>query len=146
MTYNLTNQQIFQLSGGMTTPVTMISTHYGAEPLKSAKRFNKKQKKMENVPQPSVIYRYNKHMGGVDLHDNGVANYRTRILGKKWWWPLFVNIIDSIVVNSWKIFRIANKSKMSQLDFKSYIALGLLKTEETARPLPMVIPQLIITT
>lgn len=54
--------------------VTMISTHYGAEPLKSAKRFNKKQKKMENVPQPSVIYRYNRHMGGVDLHDNGVAN------------------------------------------------------------------------
>ena len=120
--------------------VTMISTHYGAEPLKSAKRFNKKQKKMENVPQPSVIYRYNRHMGGVDFHDNGVANYRTRIVGKKWWWPLFVNSIDSIVVNSWKIFRIANKSKMSQLDFKSYIALRLLKTERTARPLPMVVP------
>ncbi|CAH0562903.1 unnamed protein product [Brassicogethes aeneus] len=51
-----------------------------------------------------MISKYNKYMGGVDLHDNGVANYRIRVMGKKWWWPLFINTIDSALVNSWKLF------------------------------------------
>ena len=67
-------------------------------------------------------------MGGVDLHDNGIANYRSRVLGKKWWWPLFRNSLDSIVVNAWKLYNIANNTKMAQLDFKSYIALRLIKS------------------
>lgn len=121
--------------------VTTISTHYNTEPVKSAKRYNRKQKTTEHIPQPSIIFHYNKHMGGVDLHDNGVANYRTRITGKKWWWPLFVNTIDSIVVNAWKIYNTVNENKMSQLDFKSYIALRLLKTESRkARPAPSSVP------
>lgn len=69
-------------------------------------------------------------MGGVDLHDNGFCNYRINVRGKKWWWPLFVNLIDSTIVNAWKIFRLANNSKMSQLDFKSYIALRLIKATD----------------
>lgn len=107
--------------------VTLISTHYNVEPLATAKRFNKKSGKMENIPQPVVISNYNKFMGGVDLHDNGVANYRTRILGKKWWWPLFVNTVDSTLVNAWKLYNLTHDKKMSQINFKSYIALRLLK-------------------
>lgn len=76
-----------------------------------------------------MISEYNKFMGGVDLHDNAIANYRTKILGKKWWWPLFSNVLDSAIVNAWKIFNLVNDKKMSQLDFKSYIASRLLKIE-----------------
>lgn len=54
--------------------VTLISTHYNVEPLKTAKRFNKKTSKVDNISQPAVIFAYNKFMGGVDLHDNGVPS------------------------------------------------------------------------
>ncbi|XP_050298551.1 piggyBac transposable element-derived protein 3-like [Anthonomus grandis grandis] len=59
--------------------VTAISTHYHVEPLTSAKRYNRKSKKEVSIPQPAVISRY-KYMGGVDLHDNGVANYRIGVM------------------------------------------------------------------
>ena len=68
-------------------------------------------------------------MGGVDLHDNGIANYRCKVLGKKWWWPIFIYAIDSLIVNSWKFYNIVNQTSMPQLDFKSYVALRLMKTE-----------------
>jgi len=70
--------------------VVTIMTNVGKiEPLVIAKRYNRKEKKIVNVQQPNVIQDYNKNMGGVDLHDNGIANYRIRVKGKKWWWPLF---------------------------------------------------------
>lgn len=109
--------------------VTMISNHLSVEPMSTAKRYNRKEKKEVNIQQPNVIKVYNKYMGGVDLHDNGVANYRIGVSGKKWWWPLFINTIDSVIVNAWKIYNSVNSKKMSQLDFKSYIAVRLLKAE-----------------
>lgn len=63
--------------------VTAISTHYHIEPIASAKRYDKKAKTEVSIPQPVVISTYNKYMGGVNLHDNGVANYRIRVMGKK---------------------------------------------------------------
>lgn len=101
--------------------VVTIATNIGAiSPLVSARRYDRKQRKEVGIPQPHVISDYNKYMGGVDLHDNGIANYRIRGRGKKWWWPLFVNLIDSVVDNAWKIHRLCNKEQISQLGFRSY--------------------------
>lgn len=63
--------------------VTLCSNVHNVQPINKVKRYNRKEKKDVFVPQPNVITQYNKYMGGVDLHDNGIANYRTRILGKK---------------------------------------------------------------
>lgn len=49
------------------------------------------------IPQPHLISMHNKYMGGVDLHDNDIANYRISIGRKNWWWSLFTNIIDRII-------------------------------------------------
>lgn len=114
--------------------VTVISNCHNVQPLNTAKRYNRKEKKIENINQPAVISEYNKYMGGVDLHDNAIANYRTRILGKKWWWPLFTNAVDSAIINAWKIYNIVQEKKMSQLDFKSYIAYRLLKIQNHEEP------------
>ena len=69
-------------------------------------------------------------MGGVDLHDNGIINYRIRIREKKWWWPLFSNGIDSAIFNAWKMYQPATGPTISQIDFRSESVLSLLKTEE----------------
>lgn len=110
--------------------VTVCSNIHNVTPVNKVKRYNRKERKDIYISQPNVISEYNKYMGGVDLHDNGIANYRSRVLGKKWWWPLFCNSLDSIIVNAWKLYNILNETKMSQLDFKSYVALRLVKTEK----------------
>lgn len=123
------NNEICVVRWNDNSVVTVASNSFGPEPIKKAKRYNRKKKQEEVVPQPNIVYQYNKFMGGVDLHDNGVANYRIKIRGKKWWWPLFINMIDSAAVNAWKIHNIANESNMPLLDFKSYIARSLLQFE-----------------
>lgn len=110
--------------------VTVITNFDTLEPIRNIKRYNRKEKKHNMIPQPNVIHQYNQGMGGVDLHDNGIANYRIRIRGKKWWWPLFSNGIDSAIVNAWKIYQLATCSTISQIDFRSQIVLSLLKSEE----------------
>lgn len=111
--------------------IVTIATNYGSvHPLHKAKRFSRKERKSIHVNQPDILMDYNKHMGGVDIHDNGVANYRIQIRGKKWWWPLFTNSLDSCMVNSWKLFNLLTPDKsMSQLDYKSYIARCLIRCE-----------------
>jgi len=124
------DQQILLVRWNDNSVVTVATNNGMIEPLAGAKRYNRKEKKTVLIPQPKVIAEYNQHMGGVDLHDNGICNYRINVKGKKWWWPLFVNLIDSVIVNSWKIYNLANKSKMTQLDFKSYIAVALMKMNQ----------------
>ncbi|KAK9711703.1 Transposase IS4 [Popillia japonica] len=68
--------------------VTIISNQFNSEPLCPTKRYNRKEKKYVSIDQPHVIKLYNKYMGGVDLHDNGISNNRITITGKKWWWTL----------------------------------------------------------
>ena len=110
--------------------VTVISNNFTVEPISNTKRYNRKERKDVLISQPDIISQYNQFMGGVDLHDNGISNYRINVRGKKWWWPLFINLVDSVVVNAWRIYKMANKSKLSQLDFKSNIAVRLIKSEE----------------
>lgn len=120
--------------------VTIISNFVGIQPESKVSRYSSLEKKKISVPQPNVINQYNKHMGGVDLHDNGVANYRISIRSKKWWWPLWINCINSTIVNAWKIHSLIKKAEngrpKSQLEFKSEIARSLLLyTENVDYPL-----------
>ena len=50
-------------------------------------RWSRQQKKTIDVTMPEMVHTYNRNMGGVDLFDQFVANYRIRIRSKKWWWP-----------------------------------------------------------
>lgn len=109
--------------------VTVASNNFSVHPLANTKRYNRKERKDIQISQPNMIKQYNSYMGGVDLHDNAIANYRTSIRGKKWWWPLFINALDSTIANCWKLYRKVNNSNITQLDFKSYLAVRLLKSD-----------------
>lgn len=87
-----------------------------------ARRYDRKQRKMVAIEQPYLVNQYNKYMGGVDLFDNAMNNYRIRVRGKKWYWPLVTNAFDAAMVNAWKLHclcrKYEKKTQMSQFDFR----------------------------
>lgn len=121
--------------------VTLATNHIAIEPMAKTKRYDKEQKKKVEVPVARVISEYNRYMGGVDLHDNGVCNYRVAIRGKKWWWTLFIAGLNSAIVNAWKLHCLMVKTRnevvktkpekpMSQIDFRVSVTEALLLTED----------------
>ena len=61
--------------------VTLASNHVVVKPLKSARR-RVKAVKAQDVPQPYVVHKYNKGIGGVDVLDRMLASYRPRLRSK----------------------------------------------------------------
>lgn len=129
-------------------PVTVLSNYLGIEPLHNVRRYEKKVKAMVTVDQPDCIHHYNKRMGGVDLFDNAMANYRISVRGKKWYWPLFTNGLDAAMVNAWKLHcvlvkkelplrdgrRLISDKVMPQLKFRVSVLNELIDTESVLAP------------
>lgn len=114
--------------------VVTIATNHEENKMGSCSRWSKEKKSTINVPQPEVFRSYNKGMGGVDLMDQMVATYRTRMRQKKWYWPIFSYFLDVSVVNAWLIMRkvLPNDDKtQSLLKFRRGISLSLLKNHGT---------------
>ena len=109
--------------------VCLASNFEPLEPISSAKRWNSVEKKKTDIPQPHVVASYNKYMGGVDLLDRFLSQYRPKIKGKKWWWPFFTNTLNMAVVAAWRIHREC-KGKLTQLEFLREITTSLMKREE----------------
>lgn len=112
-----------------------MSNFLGVEPMCRAKRFDRKSRKMENIDQPYIVHAYNQRMGGVDLFDNAMNNYRIRVRGKKWYWPLLTNALDAAMVNAWKLHCMCRKlegvAQMSQLDFRVSVVEALVTIPES---------------
>lgn len=102
-----------------------MSNFLGHAPLHKT-RYDRKVHKIVNIDQPHLIYQYNQRMGGVDLFDN----YRITNRGKKWYWPLFTNVLDAAMVNAWKLhvqmMKLKKESPMSQLDFRVEVVEALI--------------------
>ena len=73
----------------------------------------------------SPVAAYNKHMGGVDLFDQCVANYRYTMRSKKWWWSVFRWGVDAALTNAWLLSQRATTG--TQLPFIRLIAKSLVK-------------------
>jgi DNA excision repair protein ERCC-6 len=79
-----------------------------------------------------LISKYNAGMGGVDLLDRLLGQYRPSIRGKKWWWPLFTNALNLSVVAGWRMFRLLHPhSQLSHLEYRRTVTLCLLMSEES---------------
>lgn len=105
--------------------VTVMSNQFGVNPLKKTERYSRAERKRVLVDQPYLVAQYNKYMGGVDLLDNHVANYRINFRGKKWYVPIFMWMMDVAMSNAWvlsKEFGLKN----DQLSFRRSVVQALL--------------------
>lgn len=110
--------------------VTVLTNHGALDPKSNTKRYDRVTKTHINVKVPGAIGQYNKYMGGVDLHDNALANYRIAVRSKKWWWPLFINLLGNMMVNAWKLHVLVSTIEqikpLSQLQFRAAVVNELL--------------------
>ena len=97
----------------------------------AVKQRSSKEKKNVDVNQPVAIAANNTHMGGVDLHDQFVSLYRINIGGKKWWWPIFMYVLDTAVKNAWLIYH--QKSKCSLLEYRWSLVCYFLSTRSVQK-------------
>lgn len=107
--------------------VTITSNHQTHFPIAETRRRVKGASQCL-VKQPHLIKQYNEGMGGVDLMDRLLGSYRPRILGKKWYWPLFLNALNISVVAGWRIHTKFTDNNLSHLEFRSKVSLCLLKS------------------
>ena len=71
----------------------------------------------------SFLTQYNKGMAGVDLMERLLASYRPTIRGKKWYWPLFTNMLNIAVVPAWRSHCATNNTKLSHQEFLRHITI-----------------------
>lgn len=109
--------------------VTLLSSFVGKEPVSNVTRYDRKQKCTTNIECPSVIVKYNKHMGGVDLLDSLIGRYKIKIRTKKWYMRLFYHLVDVAVINGWILYKRVQRAHgvkaMRLADFRAEIAYCL---------------------
>ena len=113
---------------------TVGTNHQTVELYASAQRWSKSAKKEITIPQPQLISRYNKFMGGVDHLDWLVQKYRIGIRSKKWYFSLFTNCLDVAIVNAWILHSMSTDSPLPLLQFKSFVAKHCLKLRSESDP------------
>ena len=66
---------------------------------------------------PSAINDYNYYIGGVDIADQLRAKFSTQQRGVKPWRPLFYWLLDSTIINAFRLSEHQRKSKLgSRID------------------------------
>ncbi|KAF5276414.1 hypothetical protein FQR65_LT16336 [Abscondita terminalis] len=108
--------------------VQVASNCFGVNPTKLVKRYSAADKKYIQVEMPHAINQYNCHMGGTDLMDRNVSNYRIKIRNNKWWWQIFTHLLSASISNAWLLHRISHDNNIvaKEESFKKLATLDLL--------------------
>ena len=76
---------------------------------------------------PPVAQLYLKGMRYVDTNDQLISFFRINRISKKWWHPIFYNLLDCSIVNSWIALKKAkNLVDCPQKDFRLELAAKLV--------------------
>ena len=68
-------------------------------------------------------------MGGVDLMDRALSDYRPCIKGKKWYWSLLVNALNISVVFTWRLHSLIQpENKLPQKEFRMALVDAFTKS------------------
>ena len=82
-----------------------ISTFTSKQPIQQVKHYCHREKQRVNIGQPNIISQYNMPMVGVDCMDQNILVCMINLHTKKWWWPLFLFVVDVAVNNAYQIYR-----------------------------------------
>ena len=85
--------------------VILASTFCSAEPMSTCQRYVRKEKQRKTFPCPNIVKQYNRHMGGVDLHDMLKSLYSVDRKGKKFYLRLCNYLFGLCVINGWLLYR-----------------------------------------
>lgn len=86
-------------------PVTLASTFVGPLPITKVQRWDKVSKSFIEINRPFIVEQYNRSMGGVDLLDAFVAQYRFQLRSRRWYMYLFWHSITVALINAWLLYR-----------------------------------------
>ncbi|KRY56115.1 PiggyBac transposable element-derived protein 3 [Trichinella britovi] len=112
--------------------VRIASNFLTHRPLRNTQRRVKGQR--IEVQMPNIVRSYNTGMGGVDLLDRLAAAYCPTIKSEKWYWPLFINAVNTATVAVWWIHCFVEERPLSHLELHRHMVLSLLQSERTATP------------
>lgn len=85
--------------------VSLISSYVGADPVSQARRWNRKEKKYEEIQRPAIVSEYNKFMGGIDLLNMCTSMYKYNIRSRRWYLYIFWHSVTMAIVNAWFLHR-----------------------------------------
>jgi hypothetical protein len=77
---------------------------------------------------PVFIDDYNHNIRGVDIANQLREAYKTHRATQRNWWPLFYWLIDVVVINSYRLYRVhvGNESPLTYLEFRTTLYTTLL--------------------
>ena len=83
------------------------------------------------VDMPALVDDYNNGMCGVDTKDQLLGAYRPGLGGKKWWWPLFTNVINVAQVAAYKLYTYTTDARrpLSHIEFLSEVAEVMVRKD-----------------
>ncbi|KAH0818558.1 hypothetical protein GEV33_004233 [Tenebrio molitor] len=122
-------------------PVHIGSSEFGTQPVGLCNRWSKVDNKYLEIQRPSVVKSYNENMGGVDLLDRVISNYRMNSRTTKWTIRAIYHFVDFSAAAGLLEYRedaeaanVPIKEKLDYLDFKFSIAKALLSSGLAANP------------
>lgn len=86
--------------------------------------------------KPGVVLNYNKHMGGVDKHDQMMAYYNPEHKTLRWYLKLGVHVFSTMLCNAHSLYNRFGEKPMPLCDFRKHIIRALVSSQEIANCLP----------
>lgn len=117
--------------------VALASSCVSHEPVETADRFDKKERRKVPVPYPQILRQYNIQMGAVDLADIYAPLYRTPPRTKRWYLGILGQLLDISVNNAWLLHRrqsnLIDAKAMRLKQFRLAVAEALVRSSPPKR-------------
>ena len=89
-------------------------------------------KKNVGTQRPRLCAAYVPGMDEVGLLDQAINVYRIGIRSKKWLWVLFSHLLNTWMVNAWRLYLLANQEDpMDLLNFIRHVTRHYLRAQES---------------
>ena len=86
--------------------VVVFSADFAQSPTSLANRYSRVEHKRIQISRLQAVTPYNETMDGVDLMDKHKASCKTAIRGKKWYFPIWIDLLDINVSNAWILYKL----------------------------------------